>query len=83
MEKILREILLELKKFNATMNQDTTVDAKTAIKILGGSNPRDMKYIREHYMTSEDFKMINNKAFGYVMRRLIELKNSGKALIKN
>lgn len=73
-DRLLKELVTEFKKFNANFSE--FADAKTAITLLGRSNPREMKYIREHFLLDPgDYKMKNGCTFEYCVKSLVQLKS--------
>jgi len=79
-DRLLKELVSEFKIFNS--NFKNYCDAETAILILGISDTRKLKYIREHFLGElGDWRDKNKCTKEYCVKSLIELKakaDSGK-----
>lgn len=68
-----------LARIECNTSEVQMVDAKNAIRMLGRSNVRDMKYIREHFLRADDYRMKNGKEFEYSKRVIMELRRKIEA----
>jgi len=83
-DKILKQILSTLQQIAVSLSDSNYISGEDSIRLLGRSNVRDMKYIREHFLSPGDYRMKNGKAYEYLKTAILELKRkveTGRAVL--